>query len=190
MSMIDLKAQESYNYSTNCFYRDSQQQILLLGPEKTIYLFFSLPVWLCDFVLLEARLILFKLPYDASNTMYAANTADRYTLCPLREIFNVYGYMYAPPSVDLSRCVAFRDLCGQSYTEIDITRIMKDWSGGELENNGLLLMGRGAASYLCYASSQYGMSAMRPMLRLTCQNAKPFCTLRTVACDVAVSRPV
>ncbi|KPU42425.1 hypothetical protein OXPF_42100 [Oxobacter pfennigii] len=193
MSVIDLRPQSAFNYSTDSFYREKPKQSLLLGYEKIIYLFFNWPLWLCKCVLLKAKLILFKLPYDTCNmgkVTSKKNTKAHYTLYPLLEVFNVCGCMHTPPAVDLSRCVTFENSYRRSYTEIDVTQIVQDWSNDTLENNGFLLMGKDNSPYIFYASSQHRISEMRPMLRLTCKYAERFCTLQTVPCDVKISKPV
>lgn len=192
MSILDLRPQSSFTYSTNCFYRDHQKPSMPLGHGKAIYLFFNLPLWVCNYAIVNARLILFKFPYDICSITDAAskeNITECYALYPLLEVFNVYGCPYSPPTVDFSRGVPFQNSYRCSHTQINVTKIVQDWSNDTLENNGFLLMGENNSSYILYASGQHSVCEMRPMLRLTCKNADECRKLTSVTCDVEVSKP-
>ncbi len=192
MSVIDLRAQTSFNYSVNYLIRDQWRQSLQLGCDKIIYLHFNMPITLHNLVLLGAKLILFKLPHctcETQSTQNAEDICNQYALYPLSEIFNVYGCTNIFPAVSQERCISFETSCQDTYTEIDITQIVQDWSSDTIENNGIMLMGKDHAAKIYYASSQHRIPELRPMLRLICKNMKRFHTLRTVACDVEVSRP-
>ena len=180
---IDIRAQDSFSYPPNCRYPEVRQESIYMGHQKAIYLFFNLPSCLYTRDLLQARLILFKLPSVSPNV----HACDQDTLYPLLEVFSVFNDLFSPPAIDPGRGVSFENLNCRSYTEIDITQIARDWISGKLENNGLLLTGEDDAPYVFYASSRYKTISMRPVIRLTLENHKNLCTLQSVPCDVEVS---
>lgn len=185
MSVIDLRAQTAFYYSTSYFLREPAKQFLQIDADHTIYLSFSLPLWLNNWVVQRAKLILYKLPpnhiCDTVNDPFG-----RFVLFPLLEPFNVCGCTDSLPAVALKRAVPFTSSC-KNYTQIDITHIARDWHNNNLENNGVLLMGKDCAPTIVYASSRHGLPQTHPMLRLTCINAKIPLSLQTVDCNVNVS---
>ena len=189
MGSIDLKPQAIFNYSASCFYRDPQRLTLELGCEKMIYSRFNLPLWLHDSILLTAKLILYKFPYYTCGICKNVNEHSQYTLCPLLEPFNVYGYFQTYPTINRLQCVAFGNSHDHSCTEIDMTQIVRDWCNNAMENNGILLSGKDTSPKIFYASNQYSISQMHPTLRLICKDAKILSTLQTVDCDVHISTP-
>ena len=181
MNTIDLKAQTAFHYSKDCFFLEPPKHFLKLGADHFIYLSFSLPLWLNDWVVQKARLILYKLtPSDDPHVF------GRYLLFPLQEPFNVCGYADYFPSVSIKDAISFTDSC-KSYTQIDLTHMVQRWQSNRLENNGILLMGKNCAPTIVYASPRHCLSQMCPVLRLTCINATIPLSLQTVDCHVDVS---
>lgn len=182
MNVMDFKAQTAFDYLKDCFFLEPPKHFIKVGAEHIIYLDFSLPLWLNDWVVQKARLILYKLATDREPSF------GRYVLLPLQEPFNVSGCFDYFPSVAMEDAVPFTN-SPKSYTEIDITHIVQRWHQNSLENNGLLLKGEDCAPTIVYASTRHRMPHMCPLLRLTCINAAIPLTLQTVDCQVDVSHP-
>ena len=180
---IDIRAQDSFSYPSDCCRPEMQQESIYLGHQKAIYLFFHLPPCFYARGLLQAKLILFKLPSVSLNV----GVCGQYALYPLLEVFSAFNDLFSPPAIDPSRGVAFENPDCRSYTEIDITQIARDWASGALENNGLLLTGENDAPYVFYASGRYQIVGMRPVIRFSCREAARPGSLQAVPCDVKVS---
>lgn len=188
MRTIDLKCRDSFaSPVSGC--RDLPQEALFLGHYGQIYLFFDLPADPGACVLQRASLILFKLPYifSCGENDCAGYPAGQYTLYPLLDFFSAFGRAFSPPAVDFSRRVCYQDFRGCSYTEIDVTQIVKDWSDGRLENRGILLTGSPHSPCLYYASDRYEILWMRPLIRLTCGETEKPGVLRAVPCEVKIN---
>lgn len=190
MSLIDLKCQESIYITEECCYNDKDNEWLLLGEDHykryLVYLFFELPS--CCYIsnLNEARLILFKLPQTKQNDTKLKKTHMRYRVGPLLDFFSIYTCNYSPVCIDYNQTVTFEDKCCCSYTEIDITPIVKTWIEGKVENKGLLLRGNKNAPLIIYASNGYRIEGMQPRLRLVYDEPN-FCRpLSSVPCTVTV----
>ena len=189
MSMADLRAQDSYNFPIDRCNSESERKSLALGHKRVIYLFFNFASCLTGYTLLKADLILFKLPFavfDIDKNIDSHNPANQYVLYPLLELFSASNSMFVPPAIDYSRGLRFEYPCCESYTKIDVTQIVQDWSQSKLENNGLLLMSSDTSPYVFYASNQYQILGMRPFIRLKYENTPPAGLLRSVPCDVKI----
>lgn len=185
---IDIMAQDSFSYPSNHCHPEMPQESVYMGHNKAIYLFFNLPSCFYTRDLLQAKLILFKLPSSSLDL----TACDQYALYPLLEVFSVFNDLFSPPAIDPSRGITFENSNCHSYTEIDITKIAQDWISGKLENNGLLLTGGNDAPYAFYASRWYKIIGMRPVIRSIYRDCIRSCSLRSVPCDVEVtglSRP-
>lgn len=185
MSAIDIEARDSFSYPSDCRCPGIQMESVYMGHQKSIYLFFALPTFLSA-LLLRARLILFKIP-TFSDPGSPADQATRYTMYPLLEPFSFFNGLYSAPAIDCGRCVSFPNLPCLSYTQLDVTQIVRSWIGGEPENHGLLLTGSLDSPYVFYASNRYPIAGMRPTLRLIFADKPQPCGLRTVPCEVAVT---
>lgn len=187
MPIIDLKCRYSFAFSAlGC--QGCQQEAHFLGHDGRICLFFDLPADPGACILQKAVLVLFKLPY-ISGTECAGHSVSQYVLYPLLDFFSVFGSMFSPPAVDLGRRVCFQDISSRSYTEIDITQIVKDWSDGKLENRGILLAGSPDSPCLYFASNRYQIFWMRPIIRMTYRKIETSQALRSVPCEVKIKSP-
>lgn len=171
MSLIDIKCQEAICITKDYQYINMEKKRLFLGHncyhDYLIYLYFDLYSYYCYGDLKEAKLILFKIPSKSSeNRSCYKGKQNKYSLYPLLDFFNIYGYKFEEPNIDPNLRVNFDDekLCG--YTEIDITNIVKMWIKGDVENKGVLLIGDKYSRIITYACHRYFILGMRPMLRL------------------------
>ena len=185
MNIIDIRCQDAINSPINCCHFEHQDCPLLLNENWQIYLFFDLPGFLSSKKVKEARLLLYKAPPFAYDCECAD---DKYTLYPLLDFFSIYNCAFCPPDVDKSRKVRFgNDVC-KSYTEIDITCIVKDWLDLTIENKGLLLTGNKHSHNIYFESDESKIIGMRPTLRIK-YDEKYTPALSSVPCDVVVNRP-
>lgn len=185
MSAIDIEARDSFSCPSDCRCPGVQSESVYLGHQKSIYLFFALPPFFSALPL-RARLILFKIP-TFSDLGGPAGQAVRYTMYPLLEPFSFFSGLYSAPLIDCGLCVSFHNLPCLSYTQLDVTQIVRSWIGGEPENHGLLLTGGQDSPYVFYASNRYPIAGMRPTLRLIFADKTRPCGLRAVPCEVAVT---
>lgn len=191
MSLMDVKCEESIYITQNGYYNDKDKKRLLLGEDcdddYLVYLFFSLPSYSHIKKLKEARLILFKLPNEEENDFQLNKKYGSYSVAPLLNFFSIYACIYSPTFIDCEQRAIFRNDCHCSYTEVDITHIVKAWTQEEIENKGLLLYGNKEASLVIYASNQYKIEGMRPRLRLVYEDACIIPCLASAACTVTVT---
>ena len=191
MKVIDIKCQDSINSSLNCCHLEGPKDPLHPGRYNQIYLFFNLPAFLEPRQIDCAKLILYKAPPFGRRDENAQCEENRYYLFPLLDYFSVYSCKFCKPAIDTCRRVVFyNDYC-KSYTEIDITSIVKDWLDFNIENKGLLLVGSGHSECVFYESNRSDFVGMRPTLRLFCSGISPFPTptLACADCDVVINRP-
>lgn len=158
-----------------------------MGYDDLIYLFFELPVYLCSCKLTQARLILFKIPPSDLLSRNEESLESRYKVYPLLDFFNIYSCLFSPPDIDYGRKIVFHNNENSSYTEIDITQIVKDWVENEIENKGLLLTGSKNSKNITYASDRYKVAGMRPMIRLTYEGIDVCHELSCVPCEVKIN---
>lgn len=187
MSLIDLKCQESISFSKNCNYINKDNENLLLGRsdycDYLIYLYFDLLP--CSFLkdIKQAKLILFKLPPKLRNQIYYRNQYAKYSVYPLMDFFSIY---YCCLNIEYSQEVNFEDKHCCSYSEVDITSIVKTWIDEEIENKGLLLTGNIDTRVITYASDRYRIKGMQPRLRLIYEENYICPPLETISCNVEV----
>lgn len=174
MSLIDLECKESIYMAQGGGYNAKDRKHLLLGEacrnQYMIYLFFTLPSYMCIKYLKQARLILFKMPQEDRACSGANESCGQYYVGPLMDFFSIYSDQYGGLTIQESQVVKFKDTYCCSYTDIDITSIVKGWLEEKIENKGLLLYGSREASLLTYASSRYSIEGMRPRIRLIYEN--------------------
>lgn len=189
MSVIDIRTNYAINYPLAC--NNTGREILILGHSRMIYLYFILPPCCSRYTFPKADLILFQYPCAPWNRVLLTDKcrgSDSYALYPLLKPLNAY-YQFAPADIDCERCMAFQASRQQGYVAIDITKILQDWISGKLGNSGLLLAGSATSQDISFASGQFSLPWMRPMLRLTCECKGLQPTLCSVPCDVKVTRP-
>lgn len=170
MKLLDLKAKEAVSTSDDCnfFYNGDN---LLLGrgfrQDYMMHLFFDLHMGqvFCSRQLEQAKLVLFKKPLNNYCSSSQSND-NKYGLYPLLDFFNAYTCDFCPPAVDQGMEILFENNSCLSYTEIDVTDIVKAWMSGDIENKGLLLIGIGDSPLISYVSSNFCVKGMRPLLRL------------------------
>lgn len=191
MKTVDIKCQDSINFSKACCHIDNQREWLFLSHNKQIYLFFNLPICLCSCSIIKAELILFKLvcgPYDEKRAAVTEKDC-LYTVYPLLDFFNAFHCTFPPSAIDRKHCVSFINNPLSCCTEIDITKIVQNWYDGTPENKGLLLTGNISCPCISYASGQYTISGMRPMIRITSREIELFQTLTYEPCEVKINLP-
>lgn len=191
MNIIDIKCQDSVNSSLNCCHLELPKDPLRLGSHNQIYLFFNLPVFINSRQIDEARLILYKSPPFGEGDCNAESEENKYYLFPLTDYFSIYSCMFSMPAIDRGRRVVFNNDNCKSYTEIDVTDIVKAWLDLSLENKGLLLAGSKNAQCVFYESNRCDITGMHPTLRLICSGIGPFPTpaLNCADCNVTINRP-
>lgn len=170
MKLVDLKAKDAVSVSDDCSSSCNGDNLLIgrgFCQDYVLHLFFDLRMGqvYCSMQLEQAKLVLFKKPLNTiSNSSSSENNA--YGLYPLLDFFNVYMSNFCTPAVDKSMEVLFENDSDVGYTEIDITDIVKAWISGDIENKGLLLVGIMDSPLISYASSNFPIKGMQPLLRL------------------------
>lgn len=186
MSIIDIRTCYAINYPLG---NNAGRETLILGNNRMIYLYFNLPPFCSLYTFTKAEIILFQYPCAPwSRVLLSDNRSgsDSYALFPMLKPLNIY-YRLAPIDIDYARCIAFQVSRQQSYAAIDITNILQDWMNGKLGNSGLLLTGSAVSQDVAFASGQFALPWMRPMLRLTCECKELQPALCRVPCDVKVT---
>ncbi|PHV72329.1 hypothetical protein CS063_02305 [Sporanaerobium hydrogeniformans] len=190
MSLMDLKCQESIYITEECCYNDNDAERLLLGKDYhrryLVYLFFDLPPYAYIRSLKEARIILFKLPQVKQNDINLKKQCVRYSVGALLNFFSIYSCNCSPTFIDSNQIVTFQDEYCCSYTEIDITHIVKTWIEEKIENKGVLLYGNENAPLIIYASNRYKIQGMQPRLRLIYEDQCVCKPLSSVPCTIIV----
>lgn len=190
MSLIDLECKESIYMAQGGCYNAKDRKHLLLGEacrnQYFIYLFFALPSYMCIKYLKQARLILFKMPQEDRVYSGANESCGQYYVGPLIDFFSIYSDQYGGLAIEESQVVVFKDAYCCSYTDIDITSILKSWLEEKIENKGLLLYSSREASLLTYASSRYSIEGMRPRIRLIYENFEECPSLSSATATITV----
>lgn len=198
MSIMDLTCKDSISYSKRCN-KDIDGDSLYLGSyyrcNYLICLYFALPRYSFLQKLKKASLILYKMPEDHDerrryrrynkNEQYK-NYKDQYIVCPLEDYFSAYSSDFSIPDPDFDRKQEFRDIIHSCFTEIDITDIVKDWINEEIENRGLILLGKKDSHLITYASKKCSISRMCPTLRLIYEEKGFGHGYITIPCEVGV----
>lgn len=188
MSLIDLECRESIYIAQEGYYNAKDRKHLLLGEvcrnQYLIYLFFALPSYTCIRYLKQARLILFKIPQEDRDYRAAYGSIGQYYIGPLMDFFSIYNSQYGGLAIEESQVITFKEVHCCSYTEIDITTIVRSWLEGKIENRGLMLYSDKEASLLKYASSRYSVEGMRPRIRLFYDDFNECHTLASVPAAV------
>ena len=184
MSILDLKSLESVSYSKDCQHIESDRKYLYLGRDYQICLSFELPPYSCIKKLLQAKLILFKIPTPCEEEPIKSDSPF-YSVYPLLDYFSVFNCMYEPPAFDYDMGKFFEDSESCCYTEADVSCIVRAWIDDKIENRGLFLASKRNSRLITYASDTYEIIGMRPMLRLTYE--KSICEpLSSVPCVVKI----
>ena len=198
MSLMDLTCKDSISYSKRCN-KDIDGDILYLGNyyrcNYLICLYFALPRYSVLQKLKKASLVLYKLPEDHNDCRrykrynkheQCKKYKDKYIVCPLEDYFSAYSRDFSIPDPDFDRKKEFRDTIHSCFTEIDITDIVKDWINEEIENRGLILLGRKDSHLIIYASKKCSISRMCPTLRLIYEEKGLGHRYITIPCEVDV----
>lgn len=185
MSILDLTCYESFYLSRDYHYNNRRKESLFLGQDYMhnylIYLYFNLPPYSYLKHLKQARLILFKLPLTNSK-----NLDSEYSIFPLLVFLNIYCYTFSTPRIDDSRKIVFKDNYCYSYTDVDITCIINAWIKEEIENKGIILLGNEDSRLISYASNQYDIKGMQPMIRIIYDEDCYCQALSTIPCNINV----
>ncbi|MEA4815455.1 MAG: DNRLRE domain-containing protein [Lachnospiraceae bacterium] len=166
MSYVDLICQESISLISGVKNSTCINDKLCLGNNFEIYLSFELPPAAFFNHIIKARLILFKIPFNFTDT-HSNPWNNQYSVYPLLDFFSAYSNWYEPPKTDNRLKINYEDQASISYSEIDITKIAEGWINKKPENKGLLLRSTPDARCLVYASAQNMIIGMRPFIRLT-----------------------
>ncbi len=188
MSLLDLECQKSVSSSKDCLYIDGNKEYLRLGCDYQIYLSFSFPPYSCLKYLKQAKLILFKIPAQFFGVQ-TTDKCDHYSIYPLLDFFSPYSCIFTPPAIDFSRKETFEDNECSSYTEADITPIVKAWINEEVENKGILLTGNLETRLITYASDRYIIKGLHPFLRLNYVETDLCQPYSTTPCTIEINTP-
>ena len=200
MSILDLVCRDSISFSENSSGTKINDKILLLGGRQNYIscFYFELPNYLSLKNLKSAKLILFKDPiskhrdsdiecsHEKWDCTKGNNNNHYYSVAPLLEFFSRYSAFYSVPKAYFSSKVKFYDNDGICYTEIDITKIVKDWINESVENKGLILTGHNNSRLICYASEKGDILRMSPIIRLIYQGSDCSCRFSSTPCIVEV----
>jgi|GEM_PF-611531 hypothetical protein len=187
MKILDIACRDSLNFAKECCHPAKQRDFLILGYNNPLYIFFDLPVNLYNCKLLQTKLILFKIPpFDFQHETDEC-MENRYNIYPLLNFFSIYDCCFSPPNIDDDRKIIFHNNKNSSYSEIDITRIVKTWLCNKIENKGLMLTGSKNSPNIIYASNSYKIPGMRPFVRISYEYLKICRALSCVPCDVSVN---
>ncbi len=187
MAYMDLPCCKSICLPNDIEYNTSKNEILYIGCSFETYLFFKLPPAAFLNPLKSARLILFKVPLNTAEN-FSIPKSNYYSIYPLLDFFSIYTNWYRPPEIDAGLGLDFKDIPCISYTEIDITTIVKAWLNEKPENKGLLLTSAPNARLMAFASNQYNRAGMRPILRLTYMGISQ--PLGMAPCTVRVNKKI
>lgn len=172
MSCVDITCEESFSMVSGKHYPACVDDKLRVLRGFTTYLNFAFPLAAFMGCVENARLILYKIPMNGRQA-HPAMQNNRYSVCPLLDFFSIYGNWYRPTAVDHRLCVLFEDQICVSYTEVDVTEIVRSWALNMPENKGLLLNAAPNARPVLYASNRYRVAGMRPFLRLSYSGITP-----------------
>lgn len=159
MGSIDIKCEKNIVFSHKS--REGVAQCnIKVGTEKSLkywsYLYFDVSGIPSSKELIEASLVLFKVPTKINIEDDDKNNKLIYSIMPTIDYVSKYSYFYNNTIKVENRLlidfVVEKDL---GYVEIDITEIVKKWTRNELENKGLLLMGRNKSCYMEMGGCQY-----------------------------------
>lgn len=145
---------------------------LRVGFNFNTYLYFEIPPLAFMGQIERASLILFKIPINTGQEP-AHLQRGGYCICPLMDFFSAYSNWFLPPRSDESLCCQYEDHLRMSYTQIDVTQIVRAWIRNDPENKGLFLTASPDVRPIVYASDRYVLPGMRPFLRLTYSGFAP-----------------
>lgn len=182
----DLPCRASFFTANGRYVGRNKERLYLGGCSCQTYLLFDTPPpapalsKLC-----AAKLILYKVPAAAQGAGVCRSA--RYSVSPLLDYERYCGECIAPVA-DIGRKVEFTDDRSSVYTETDVTDMVKAWVDGEIQCKGFWLTGGVCAPVIVFASSQYSVEGMRPILQLQyMQEQGPLCQpLVEAPCTVRV----
>lgn len=189
MSLIDLECKYTINVSNDCSKINRNKYTLIIGNSRLVSyiasLYFNIPPYPFIKNLIQAKLTLFKIPLEAgtANRCPKRHNAS-YSAYPLLDFFNIYN---CDISIDYSLKTDFYYNPLECFTEIDITEIAEAWIQGYIENKGILIVGNNYSNVVKYASSDYEIIGMRPVLRLILNDFAICTPLSEVKSSVIVS---
>jgi hypothetical protein len=186
MSIMDIRCWESLSTNRDCSRVCASPDRLLLGADFQSYLIFELPPYAYLKQLKKASLILYKIPTPYAAARKESSEECSYSVRPLQTLFTPFSYLYTAPKEDEDHISSYLDLERDSYTQVDITEIVKAWVSEELENMGLILKGEPDARLVTYASEHYSRREMYPMLRLQYEDSCICPPLTTADCTIEV----
>ena len=171
MSLIDLECKYSTNVTNDCSKINKNKQTLMLGNyhcnNYLVNLFFEMPTYPYIINLYQAKLVLFKIPLEYKiESKYLNEQKSIYSVYPLLNFFSIYHCDFSSPQINPEFKTNFYNNPLESFLEIDITNIISAWVHDEIENKGLLLAGNRYSETVRFASANYEINGMRPILRL------------------------
>lgn len=171
MSTLDISCQNSLVFTNN--FCDNREKDICIGDfGRYSYwstLYFDLSSIPQCIMLQSAKIVLFKIPIHSEYNPYECKEESKnnhYKVSPLSEFASPYTYYYTNLKVDESLQESFEVLEKESYTQIDITGILKAWLNGEIENKGVLLEGEFDSKWILYGSEFNSNNAIHPFLRV------------------------
>ncbi|SBW01682.1 conserved hypothetical protein [uncultured Eubacteriales bacterium] len=185
MCVLDLNCSQSFSFTLPCSFTCKNSGRVLLGCGYQVFLYFDIPPCLDLYSVKQARLVLFKIP-DSGTSCYPEKPPVRCFACPLLEFYSPYGCAYSPPVIDEGHRVNFYDNPNLCSTEVDVTETVNAWARGSIENKGIILTAMEDSRLIIYASGQYEIAGMSPMLRLVYENTTICQPLSVENCDVAL----
>ncbi|MGL4873989.1 MAG: hypothetical protein ACRC30_04990 [Clostridium sp.] len=146
MRYIDIECTKNTTFSFRCREGINKENIKI-GVDKCVkywsYLYFNILEVLQKKEVVEAKLILYKIPSRLGKQ------ESEYYIVPAKEFVSKYSYYYKDTiNIDNDLGVEFitkGDLC---CVEIDITKIIEAMIKGEIENKGVLLLGNEKSKYI------------------------------------------
>lgn len=185
MSVLDLNCNQSFSFTLPCTFTCKNNGRVLLGCGYQVFLYFEIPPCIDLYSVEQARLILFKIP-DSGMTCYSEKPPAQCFAHPLLEFYSPYGCTYSPPVIDEGRGTVFNVNPNICFTEVDVTEIVNAWARGSIENKGLILSAMEESKLIIYASDQYVIGGMSPILRLVYKNVTICQPLSVQNCAVAL----
>lgn len=172
MNYIDIACTKSITFSKYCM--GENNQLLQIGEWGTnvywSYLYFDLnvahihPIDEND----EVQLILYKIPHykTACQEEHEDEAVKKLVIMPTTVYMSPYTYYYDTPHLMPSLMKECEVNRRSAYTVIDITKIVKAWLEGEIENKGIVIFNKNAYMYVQYASSTNKLKELRPFLHI------------------------
>ncbi|MGL4849287.1 MAG: DNRLRE domain-containing protein [Clostridium sp.] len=146
MKIVDIECTKNTTFSFNGR-EGANKENIKVGIDKCIkywsYLYFNISESLQNKEIVEAKLILYKIPSRCGKL------ESEYCIAPAKEFVSKYSYYYKDTiSIDNDLGIEFTIKKDSCCVEIDITKIVEAIIKGEIENKGMLLLGNEKSKYI------------------------------------------